>query len=346
MATFLRSPNSPTAARTFYYDDDTHRSHTANKPISVRMSDPVGVAEDAPTPSRMRGSRSSKPRQPLRTASVPRRQPSQNSQKNRSVVELLQDVQTELVAHREIMLDMQSRLDRLEDASHNSNKNNNMTKPPVPPKQTRRSSTRTQIRTSEDLTREAQKRWEAPQSHVQDSNQPFIATDFAYSTKRLSGFDFDLLRTIPASPHLPQDERTPDTAKRPTAYTPGNRRIPPRLYRAPASEPAIMYHNAVSDIRENVVDFDLGTTSLPTVLHIPPPRSARSKGAPAASRDDDDITALPAMPLPESPVLLDEHPRQGYKGLKRLFMYKASLKKSRGESEEKSERRSFSSLRC
>jgi hypothetical protein len=107
-----------------------------------------------------------------------------------------------------------------------------------------------------------------------------------------------------------------------------------------------MYHDAVSDIREHVVDFDLGTTDLPPILHTPPPRIARNKGATAANRDDDDITALPAMPQPDSPAPLDENSRQSYKGLKKLFAYKASLRKSRGEGEEKGGRRSLSSLRC
>jgi hypothetical protein len=295
------------------------------------MSDLVSVSEyaaAASTSSKMRKDRSWKAKQPLRT-----RQPNQNSQDNRSVLELLQDVQSELVAHREIMLDIQSRLDQLEDATHN-----NDTKPPMPHKPTRQNTTRTEIQMTDDLTRETLKRWDAWQLHEQNSDQ-LSATDLAYPTKRFSGFDFDLLKTVPTSHRGPLDERS-NTA-RPTACTPGNRIIPPRLLRAPASAPITMYHGAASDIKENFVDFDSEPTPPPPILHTPPP-STRSKAT--AVSQDDGITALPAMP-PTPPTPVRENRKNSLKGIRKLFAYRALLK-NRVQSEEEAGRRSHSSLRC
>jgi hypothetical protein len=287
---------------------------------------------------------------------------SQLKQTNHTLLEMLRNVQIQLATQTGAMIDMQRRIAQLESASSKSGGGPRNTKTsydkPLP-----------QITSKEDLTRETKKWWEACQSYSQNADPPFNATEFFKSPVRFSGFnfDFDLLKTIPKSPNTPTPaplifsptpelDDVPSLSLTPTSdqheqaeiFTPGMRRIPPRLTRARTTG---MYHDAVSDIREHVVEFDMVKVPMPPVLQTPP-RSARSRlTALYTGSRDDGITALPQMPGPPQPLRDGESAPKGYKleGIKRMFSNRTSSIR-RGKTVEldgaPAERCSGSLLRC
>jgi hypothetical protein len=346
MATFLRSPNSPRPARTFYQDESTSRNptkHTANLSGATMLdllSGPEGSIAAAYTSSHARNKHSTlKSRQSSHASSTK----SQLRQENHTLLEMLQNLQMQLLAQTEAMLDMQSRIAHLERASSQFDINTYEAR-----KARVLNDMRAQINSKEDFTRETNKWWEACQTYAAKSDPPSTATEFFKSPARFSGFnfDFDLLITVPTTPRntpelddVPALTPTSDDKNEVTeAFTPGKRRIPPRLMRARTTG---MYHDAVSDIREHVVEFDRVKVPAAPVLQTPS-RSAKSN----LTAWDDEITALPQMPaLP----LHDEEGRQrGSKGVMRMFSYRGSVRRSKveNESEKSVERRSASSLRC
>jgi hypothetical protein len=260
---------------------------------------------------------------------------SQLKKTNDTLLEMLQNLQTQLVAQTEAMLDMQSRIAKLESHSvtkidtHTSRDSKLFNDIPA------------QINTKEDLTRETKKWWEACQEYGTKSDPPFNVTDFFRSPTRFSGFnfDFDLLKAAPRTmppdiDDVPALTPTSETIEQAEVDTPGKRSLPPRLMRGRTIG---MYHDAVSDIKEHVIEFDRIKIPAPPVLQTPP-RSARSKVTTTYSRDDE-ITALPPMP-----ALPAETPYRNPKGLRALFTYRTSSRSSKGE-EGKGGRRSGSSLR-
>jgi hypothetical protein len=340
MATFLQSPNSPRPARTLYHDESTSRNptkHTANLSGATMLdllSGPEGSIAAAYTSSHLRNKHSSSKSRRSSHASSTK---SQLTKTNRTLLEMLQNVQTQLVAQTEAMLDMQSRISHLERASLRLDMNT------YEARKTRvLSDMRAQINSKEDLTRETKKWWEACQNYGAKSEQSFNATEFFKSPARFSGFnfDFDLLKTVPTSRNTPEVDDvpalTPDEKEQAEVLTPGKRRIPPRLTRARTTG---MYHDAVSDIREHVVEFDrIKTTAVPILTT--PPKSSRSKLM-AMDSQDGGITALPQMPL--LPPLEAESPQRGSKSIRRMFTHRSSVRRSRVEDVD---RRSGSSLRC
>ncbi|KAF1837157.1 hypothetical protein BDW02DRAFT_566404 [Decorospora gaudefroyi] len=352
MSTFLKSPNSP-SPHTFYHDENTPRNRGNHKPnlsgatMSELRSGPEGSTA---TTSNVRLNRTSKARQSLHVSSTE----SQLRLTNRMLVGMLQDVQAKLDSQREAMLDMQARLFQLERIALST------TEPYAVPNTETPYAKRLETKCAEDLSCEVQKWWETYQQHAENRDPSFNATDFLQSPSRFSGFDFnfDLLTTIPPAPHTTPElddlpSLTPTSSEkhaRPTAFTPGNRRIPPRTTRTPSSDPTTMYHNAVSDIKEHVIEFNRISIPIPPLLQTPP-RSARSKmllsSAAHDSEEDDEITALPHMPpQSQSPPVASSPPplRATHKGIKCLFMYKPLLKSGKRESGQNAGRRSGSSL--
>jgi hypothetical protein len=365
MATFLQSPNSSRPAYTFYNDEKTPRNpmkHTANLSGATMLdllSGPEGSIAAAYTSSHAHTNSSlSKSKRSSHASSTK----SQLKQTNHTLLEMLRNVQIQLATQTGAMIDMQRRIAQLESASSKSGGGPRNTKTsydkPLP-----------QITSKEDLTRETKKWWEACQSYSQNADPPFNATEFFKSPVRFSGFnfDFDLLKTIPKSPTTPTPaplifsptpelDDVPSLSLTPTSdqheqaeiFTPGMRRIPPRLTRARTTG---MYHDAVSDIREHVVEFDMVKVPMPPVLQTPP-RSARSRlTALYTGSRDDGITALPQMPGPPQPLRDGESAPKGYKleGIKRMFSNRTSSIR-RGKTVEldgaPAERCSGSLLRC
>jgi hypothetical protein len=341
MTTFLQSPNSSRPAYTFYNDERTPRNpmkHTANLSGATMLdllSGPEGSIAAAYTSSHAHTNKNPSKSKRSSYASSTK---SQLKQTNHTLLEMLRNVQIQLATQTGAMIDMQRRIAQLESASTKAGgapRNNTKAScnKPLP-----------QINNKEDLTRETKKWWEACQFYAKSADPPFNATEFFKSPVRFSGFnfDFDLLNTIPRSPitptpapllfsptpeldDVPSLSLTPTSDQQADVFTPGMRRIPPRLTRARTTG---MYHDAVSDIREHIVEFDRVKVPMPPVLQTPP-KSARSRlTALYTGSRDSGITALPQMPGPPQPLRDGESAPKGYKleGIKRMLSlpYRAS----------------------
>ncbi|CAI9629955.1 unnamed protein product [Alternaria burnsii] len=339
MATFLNSPNTPAVAHTFYHDDNVSRSHKANLSGATMLdllSGPEGSIAAAYESSSLH-QRTPKSRRPSQ-ASITK---SQLRQTNRTLVEIIHSVQAELATQREAMLDMEARIVQLESTSQIKIQD-------FAPRHTiAEHRKRSQIRSKEGATRETQRSWDAFQKDADMLGPPIIANEFWKSPSRFSGFNFnfDLLETIPKSSHpLPDVDDVPDLTpdEQPQAYTPGQRRIPPRITRIRTADPTTMYHDAVSDIREHVIEFDKIKVPMPPKLQTPP-RSARSRLASVHSPDDE-ITALPQIPLVPAAPTHSSH--RSIMSIKSLLLYRTSSKSHKADYAQSDHRRSGSSMRC
>ena len=363
MGTFLNSPNTPKPVHTFYHDDNRYSKHTGHKAnlsgatMLDLLNGPEGSIAAAYESSNTRP-RSSKSRRPSHTPSTK----TQLRQTNRTLVEIVQNVQVELATQRQAMLDMQSRILQLESAAYGNNNE-------FAPRHTNRAhKKRSEVKDLEGASRETQRWWDSSshQPQKQTLEPPRKITDFWKSPSRFSGFNFnfDLLETIPRpnSSHAPEvhnvsskwtssaedrgddsDEKQPNNNNNNSFHTPGNRKIPPRITRANTSDPtSTLYHDAVSDIKEHVIEFDKIKIPTPPLLQSPP-KTSRSRLATAYSRDDD-ITALPRIPPVPTPVVAETTPRS-HKGIRSLLMYRTFSRSSRVGGEVAGERRSASSMR-
>jgi hypothetical protein len=344
METFLNSPNTPNPAQTFYNDDSMYRSHKANLSGATMLdllSGPEGSIVAAYETSGVH-QRSSKPRRSSQTSITK----SQLRQTNRNLVEIIHNVQTELAIQREAMLDMQKRILQLESTSEI------YTQDFTPRHSVADHHKRSQIGSAERVTRETQRRWDAYQNDVDMLGPPLVAQEFWKSPSRFSGFNFnfDLLETMPKSlrsapgvddvPSLTPDNQP--EVYHPEVYTPGHRRIPPKITRIKTSNPTTMYHDAVSDIREHVIEFDKIRIPMPPKLQTPP-RSSRSKLTSMYSRDDE-ITALPQIPFQPATATSSSH--RTIMGIKSLLLYRSSSRSQKSDYPQSDHRRSGSSLRC
>lgn len=340
MATFLNSPNTPKPAHTFYHDDSASRSHKANLSGATMLdllSGPEGSIAAAYESSSVH-QRSSRSRRPSQTSITK----SQLRQTNRTLIEIIHNVQAELATQREAMLDMQTRILQLESTSQIYNQD-------LAPRHTIAGHRkRSQIRSAEGAMRETQGRWDAYEKDVDMLGPPLIANEFWKSPSRFSGFNFnfDLLETIPKSlyPSPPDVDDVPSLSpdEQPETYTPGLRRIPTRITRIRTADPTTMYHDAVSDIREHVVEFD--KIKIPTAPKLQtPPRSARSKLTSMNSQDDE-ITALPRIPFQSTATVQSSH--RSLMGIKSLLLYRTSSRSQKSDYPPSDHRRSGSSLRC
>jgi hypothetical protein len=342
MATFY-SPNTPNPAQTFYHDDNASRSHKANLSGATMLdllSGPEGSIVAAYESSNVH-QRSSKSRRPSQTSITK----SQLRQTNRTLMEIIHNVQAELATQREAMLNMQARILQLESTSQIHSQD-------LGPRHTIAGHRkRSQIRSAEGTTRETQRRWDAYQKDVDMLGPPLVANEFWKSPSRFSGFNFnfDLLETIPKSlqPPPPDVDDVPSLSpdEQPETYTPGQRRIPPRITRIKTSDPTTMYHDAMSDIREHVIEFDKIQAPMPPKLQTPP-RSSRSKLTSMYSRDDE-ITALPQIQYQPAPPAHSSHSsHRSLMGIKSLLLYRTSSRSQKSDYPPSDHRRSGSSLRC
>lgn len=100
-----------------------------------------------------------------------------------------------------------------------------------------------------------------------------------------------------------------------------------------------MYHEAVSNIKEHVVEFEKVKMPFPPLLHSPP-RTARARLVHTTSRDDEGLTALPRMPPPPTPESEPETPPRVRKGIKSMLIYRTISKSLKADSTYSLERRS------
>ncbi|KAI1509470.1 hypothetical protein L13192_04326 [Pyrenophora tritici-repentis] len=360
MTTFLNSPSSPKPVHGTFYDDERSvresSRHTANLSGATMLdliSGPEGTIaaayNEATTPTKPT-SRSK--RVPNFSATK-----SQLRQTNRTLLEIVQNIQAELAFQREAMLDMQTRIYHLETRPCNHVSNNTSHDIELsPPKLPSRKRSEIRAKPVKSTTRETPRRRDAHQKHGEKRGATNKEGAFWKSPTRFSGFNFnfDLLETVPSSRDAPEViPVSPPVPEKDEQHDPfasgGKRKTTPRITRVLTGEPTAMYHDVVSDIREHVIDFDRVRTPIPPILQSPP-RSSRSKlntaNTATTNSRDDEITALPQVPVLAPPSSMDE-PQHHRKGIKSLFMYR-TFSKSYNKSDfapSTGDRRS-GSLRC
>ncbi|KAF1936841.1 hypothetical protein EJ02DRAFT_73713 [Clathrospora elynae] len=318
-------------AHTFYHHENSPR-HDRTSLSGETMSDSANGPEAYLATAPNMSSRSTTKSKRYSNTSTNK---TQSRQMDRGLIDMLQDIQTELVTHRSIMLDMQARLSQLESASSLDHK------PNVPSRYGGQNGHDAQTERTSSAAREARDWWNSCQKLLQSRGPPSNASEFLKSPARFSGFDFnfDLLKTIPDMPTVtPRLDDVP-------GLTPSSDRdyrleqgldTYKEVYLSP-THPRTLYHEAMSDIKEHIVEFDRIRITAPWILSSPP-RSARSRSTVSWFRGDD-MTVLPAVLVP-TPV----HPPRSY-WIKNLFTNKTLLKSQKAEPGHLTERRSGLSLR-
>ncbi|KAH7377340.1 hypothetical protein BKA66DRAFT_588925 [Pyrenochaeta sp. MPI-SDFR-AT-0127] len=324
MATFLKSPMSPSSLQTFSFhagtakNDTTHLSGATMLDFSNGREAYLATADTSPSEAFNLDQQS-------RRSSYASTTKSQLRHSNHTLIEMLQNIQTELTAHRSIMLDIQSRVSNLEHTTRVDNKEGSVRLPEInevqlPP-----------IKRTSNLTRESQAWWESCQNFAHNCDTPFNVNEFLKTPRRFSGFDFNFEAmkakqgTPPMTPEvddIPGLTPASDRDEHSDADTHEDLAQPFTDARFPTSDPTLGNGDDGSDIVERIVEFDKIKIPMPPLLQSPP-RSLRSKSASILSPEEG-ITALPDLPPPPPPVA--ETSQRYYKGIKSLFTYKALLR--------------------
>ncbi|KAJ4364142.1 hypothetical protein N0V83_009597 [Neocucurbitaria cava] len=167
---------------------------------------------------------------------------------------------------------------------------------------------------------ESQTWWEACQNFARNCDTPFSANEFLRTPRRFSGFDFhfDAFKSRPRTPPLtPEEEADGMQNNTPSAsFNP---------------KPRGSNEHSNDNVLERVPEFDKTRILTPPNLQTPP-GSVHNKSLSVLSVEAD-ITALPELPTEPAPPLVAERSQRSYKGIKRMFTYKALLK-SKGSEEE------------
>ncbi|EOA86654.1 uncharacterized protein SETTUDRAFT_30985 [Exserohilum turcica Et28A] len=342
-----------------------HPSHKANL-SGVTMLDmlngPEGSIASAYHTANSRHS-SSKSTHPSRSSSTK----TQLQQTNRTLVEMVHNFQSELEIQRKAMIEMQLRILQLEGALYSRNmesaqraKQNAAARQEEaqPPSKKTMATTTTTTRKPDD--RAHQQSWNTHQTHAHELESSPTKPEFWKSPTRFSGFNFnfDLLETVPQAPVAPHpvyddapevchiSRSTPklvrDTRSKVSPPPAANRTAPTPKTSTPPAETGgrtSMYHEAVSNIKEHVVEFEKVKMPFPPLLHSPP-RTARARLVHTTSRDDEGLTALPRMPPPPTPESEPETPPRVRKGIKSMLIYRTISKSLKADSTYSLERRS------
>ncbi|KAF2653497.1 hypothetical protein K491DRAFT_780276 [Lophiostoma macrostomum CBS 122681] len=242
-------------------------------------------------------------------------------QSNQLLVEMLQNIQTELSAHRSIMLDIQHRVSHLEYESVASVNGD----PPQLPRLAALQALEgpTSKRNSRLVPQDTKTWWEACQNFAKNSEPPMSATDFLRTPRRVSGIDWKYgtqtprPQTPPATP--PElDELPPLT---PTSdfddgilsdlETPTRHSFDISLGEVSSSTPEVRQVELENDIREHTVEIDKKNIPSPPAL-LPAPGG----GIAIPVNSEEIITEV--VPV--------KNPQRYYKGVKSLTTYKALMK--------------------
>ncbi|EUC26974.1 hypothetical protein COCCADRAFT_112872 [Bipolaris zeicola 26-R-13] len=250
-------------------------------------------------------------------------------QTNRMLVEIVQNAQLELATQRQTMLDMQSRILQLEHVLYKSNSS-------APESCASGATTTTTQRVASQTKPVEEKILVNPAAQHQASGLSVTPTnkpEFWKSPSRFSGFNFnfDLLETVPRSSKQSlqsqkqqqkqhRQQRHPSEAPKvhkpslppaPPSKSPHNttQQAAPHNHRTLAKKPSeatlltrpTPAHDTVSDIKEQIVEYEHVKIPFPPLLHSPP-KTARSRLAPTVQSRDDELTALPQMPEQVQPV--------------------------------------------
>ncbi|USP76273.1 uncharacterized protein yc1106_03547 [Curvularia clavata] len=319
-----------------------HKANLSGATMLDLLSGPEGSLAAAYQTSNSRP-HSSKSRRPSYASSTT----TQLRQTNRTLVEIVQSAQSELAIQRQAMLDMQSRILQLESALYN----NNTGSVPRIIDATKRS--KSQIKPSQSMPLKIEQRRDTTtRSKPTKLDRAPSMPEFWESPSRFSGFNFnfDLLETVPKNQPVPQQpHQAPEVYKplplQPTSTTTlpknvtlENGQTSTRMSRDDIMDRTSMYHEAVSDIKEHVIEYEKVKVPFPPLLHSPP-KSSRSKVAPTTHDGDDELTALPQMPTTSFPEAQRSVSRNR-KGIKSMLIYRTFSKSFKSDCTHTFDRRS------
>ncbi|KAF2186686.1 hypothetical protein K469DRAFT_572250 [Zopfia rhizophila CBS 207.26] len=244
---------------------------------------------------------------------------------------MLQNIQTELSAHRSIMLDIQHRVSHLE---HESVASANGDAPQLAALQALEG--HGSKRNSRLVPPEGQTWWQACQNFARNSDPPMSAAEFLRTPKRFSGIDWQYgppsakPQTPPMTP--PDVEELPPLT--PTSEDEDSEHSDIDTPRAKhdveinadeviASTPKEAEVEIQDDIKESFVDVDKKKMPSAPILHPPP------GGKPISVNSEEVITAVPT-----APVASIDNPHRYYKGKRSLATYQAVLKHKKTDKEQ------------
>jgi hypothetical protein len=233
---------------------------------------------------------------------------------NHLLIEMLQNITTELAAHRSILLDVQSRVSHLEHESINND-------PPL--SALRALEGQRSKRNSRLLPPEGQAWWEACQNFARNSEEPMSAKEFLRTPRRFSGFDWKYSHAPSQGSHTPP--ATPPTVDEVPTLTPTSEEegdhsdvhTPTKhdiTIKVDEQEATPKTTDIETDIKEHTVEVDKNNMPPAPVL-LPPP------------------VGKPMPIIPEAPVAVQtlENPQRYYKGIKSATTYRALMKNNKSE---------------
>ncbi|KAF2737740.1 hypothetical protein EJ04DRAFT_574461 [Polyplosphaeria fusca] len=257
-------------------------------------------------------------------ASVASTTKSQLRHTNTLLIDMLQNIQSELTAHRSIMLDIQHRVTHLEHDSVASVNNDDAQIAALHALEGRKSK-----RNSRLVPPEGQTWWEACQNFARNSNPPMSASEFLRTPKRFSGIDWQYglpsarPNTPPATPpqaeDLPPLTPTSEDGEESDLDTPrikGDADV--TLDSTIASTPPADFE-IEDDIKEHTVELNDRKLPRAPVLLAPPEGKARSVTS------EEVITAVDPVDL------VNRH--RFYKGVRSLATYRAVMRNRNTEKE-------------
>ncbi|PSN65008.1 hypothetical protein BS50DRAFT_49315 [Corynespora cassiicola Philippines] len=322
MAAVAEIPISPISAHAYHSVNDAaskfDMSHLSGATMTDLIREPdIRVIEPSPSVS---SKRSSSHYPNSKRSSVASTTKSTLRQSNQILMEMLQNIQSELTTHRTIMLDIQHRVSHLECES-NASVNNDA--PLAALKALEGHGTHSK-RGSKLLPPESKDWWQACQNFARNSDPPMSAGEFLRTPQRFSGFDWQF-NAPAAKPDTPPDS-------------------PPNVEDIPALTPTSDHENTDVDTPRGTIDFksEEMETSTPRIDEIEEPDDIRESMVEVNKRK---MPAPPVLqPAPSGkPVSIssqDVAPIQDpqdkfrlYKGVKSRMTYKARMKNSKTEKE-------------
>ncbi|KAF2677355.1 hypothetical protein K458DRAFT_378535 [Lentithecium fluviatile CBS 122367] len=302
------------------HDDSTKldMTHLSGMTMAEFIKEPhINLIHPSPSVSQRSSMMNSK-RASVATASTSK---SQLRQTNQVLIHMLSNIQTELAAHRKIMLDIQQRVSHLEYESNASV----TAETPRAALQALEGNKDASRRSSKLVPSEGRTWWEACQNYARNSESPISAREFLRTPVRYSGFDFQFgvpfqTNTPPATPPDVDDlpPLTPTSEDGDCSGSDSDLGTPTRhnvslgedmLASTPKMETAT---DIETDIREQTVEIAKSKMPAPPVLQPPP------SGKPVSVKEEDVVAAIE----PE----FDGHPHRFYKGVKSLATYKALMR--------------------
>jgi hypothetical protein len=288
--------------------DMTHLSGMTMAEFTTGKDPQINLIRPSP-PISQRSSMMDSKRASTATASTTK---SQLRQTNQVLIHMLNNIQSELAAHRTIMLDIQHRVSHLE---YESNASNNTPRAALQVLEGSKDASR---RSSKLVPPEGRTWWEACQNYARNAEPPISAREFLRTPVRYSGFDFQFgvpfEATPPATPPSVKDlpPLTPTSADGDSECgSPVRHDIMLGENVSSSTQMEPMALNIQTDIQEQTVE--VAKNKMPVAPLLQPPPS----GKPVLVQRE-----VVSAVEPE----LSSNRHRYYKGVRSLATYKALLK--------------------